>query len=240
MATKLIGYLAYGYPTIEKSIETAEVYIKSGCDVIEVGYPTDNAYLDNETIQNTMKDALNKTTDPERYFAGIGMIRKNHPEVELLFLVYEHTIVEIGYNKFVELCREEEIEDIILVGNKDEIIKDKLIKDGFKISIYVTYELPENPIKEALNSNGFVYLQAKPSGLVKEGYETLDSCIGYLREKGIKTPIYAGVGIQTAEDVNMVSKAGADGVFLGSALLKIQEDYEKLSSFIKMMKGAIE
>jgi tryptophan synthase alpha chain len=154
-------------------------------------------------------------------------------------LLYEHSIEKLGYDKFISYCKTNSIEDIILVGLKDETIKDSLIKEGLKISCYVTYGLPDSEVNDAINSNGFVYLQAKPSSSVRPGCETLDKCIKYLKDKGIVNPVYVGVGVSTKDDVAMASEAGADGVFIGSALLKRQHEYEELSKYIKELKSAI-
>ncbi|WP_125152008.1 tryptophan synthase subunit alpha [Clostridium rectalis] len=239
MSSKLIGYLSYGYPSIEKSIEIANIYAKSGCDVIEISYPTDNAYIDSEYISLRMKYAIEKCNDTKKYFQGISKIRENNPSVQLLLLIYEHSIIDLGVNNFIKYCKDNLIEDIILVGTKDNFIKNKLIEEGLKISCYVTFSMPDSEIKEAKSSNGFVYFQAKPSGKVKEGYETLDKCIKYLKEIGIKTPIYVGVGISTKEDVLMASRAGADGIFVGSAILKKQDDFKELEDFIIELKSGI-
>ena len=41
---------------------------------------------------------------------------------------------------------------------------------------------------------------------------------------GVNQPIYAGVGIKTVEDVQLIKAAGADGFFVGGTLMRIMED----------------
>ena len=55
-----------------------------------------------------------------------------------------------------------------------------------------------------------------------------------LRDRGIKRPIYCGVGISTCYDVLMAKKANADAVFVGSAILKLHND---LPSMIKRIEN---
>lgn len=238
MGMNLIGYLSLGYPSLPHSLETANVYARSGCDIIEIGYPTDNAYLDNDIIKNQLKTAYEKNNNPKSFFNAIKKLKNENSSVGSILLIYEHSIVEIGFDRFVKLCRESRIEDIILVGNKDNKIKNKLIKCNFKVSVYVTFDLPNDAVNEAINSNGFVYLQAKPSGKIRPGCKKLKDCIKYLRNKGIKTPIYVGVGMSNSDDVNMAAMSGADGVFIGSALLEKQSNYEQLGEFINELKKA--
>ena len=236
MSVKIIGYLSFGYPTIEKSIERADIYTKAGCDFLEVDFPTDNAYLDSDFIGGRMKAAMEACDDFDKYFDGIKTLKEKHPHTPIILLAYEHTIKAIGVEKFINRCKELETYDLIMVGLENEDIKDQLINQGIKISCWVPFDLPEENVASAVASNGFVYLQSKSSGEVKEGYETLDKCVEYLRQKGIKNPIYCGVGVSTREDILRIQKAGADAAFIGSALLK-QETDQDIMTYIQSLKG---
>ena len=47
-----------------------------------------------------------------------------------------------------------------------------------------------------------------------------------------------GVGVSTVEDVKRVKDAGADGAFIGSTFLKLQNDVPALKAKIKEFKAA--
>lgn len=238
MSTKLICYLSFGYPTIEESIKMTDIYIESGCDMIEVDLPTDNAFLDSDFIGGRMKAALDSCNDYDKYLEGIAIIREKHPDLPIIVLSYEHTLKKIGIDKFVEHCKKNNTLDIILVGLEGEEIKEELIKQGLKVSCYVQFHLPDEEVESALNSNGFVYMQSKAADKVKEGYETLKDCVDYLRDRGLKNPIYCGVGVSTKEDIARVRDAGGDAAFVGSAILKKQDNIEEMKKFIKELKSA--
>ncbi len=235
MSTKIIGYLSFGYPTIDESIDRAEVYINAGCDILEVDIPTDNAFLDSEFIADRMKKSYEACKDYDKYFDGIKILKEKHPDVPVILLAYEHTVKDIGVDKFIKKCKEINAFDLIFVGLEDEVVKNKLIENGMKISCWVPFELPEENVASAVESNGFVYLQSKADGKVKEGYETLDKCVNYLRERGFNNPIYCGVGVSTRDDIVRIEKAGADAAFVGSALLK-QNTKEDITKYIRSLK----
>ena len=139
---------------------------------------------------------------------------------------------------FEKFCLEHEFMDLILVGLEDETIKNKLIEAGVRVSCYVQYHLDEEEVESAIRSNGFVYLQAKPTtGNVNPDYPELKDCIQYLRSRGITRSIYCGVGIYQPEDVSMAKEAGADGVFVGSTVLKLHSDIPALKAKIKELKA---
>lgn len=236
MSVKIIGYLSYGYPNIEESIERADIYIEAGCDFLEVDFPTDNAFLDSDFIGSRMKSAMEACNDFDKYFDGIKTLKEKYPDTPIILLAYEHTIKAIGMEKFITRCKELETYDLIMVGLENEDVKNQLIAEGIKISCWVPFDLPKENVESALHSNGFVYLQSKSSGEEKEGYETLDKCVAYLRERGLKNPIYCGVGVSTREDIIRIEEAGADAAFIGSALLK-QETNQDIIHYIKSLKG---
>lgn len=238
MKTKLIGYFSIGYPTVEESMKIADSYLRNGIDMIEVGYPTQDPYLDNEYIGNTLRCAGQNLKDNDAVFDAVDRLLQLHEGLPMILLAYDDSIRAAGVENFMNRAKKSGISDVILVGERDESTKNTLIQNGFRISCYVTYPLPEEEIRLAMNSNGFVYLQAKPDGEVRPGCETLGQCVEYLRNRGIQSPIYAGVGISTPDDVKMVAQAKAEGVFIGSALLKQTQDAEKLSAYVQGLREA--
>ncbi len=236
---EVILYLSNGYPTIESSYKMAMEYADAGCKMLEVDFPSRDPFLESEFLAKRMEKALEACDDYTKYMDSIVTIKKTLPDVQLLVLAYESTVEEIGVRKFIDFCLEHELKDILLVGLRGNKIKDEIIKAGLKVSCYVQYHLPKEEIEQAKQSNGFVYLQAKPyEGQEKnEDYPTLKDGIGYLRECGIDRPIYCGVGVHAPEDIKMVKDAGADAAFVGSTILKLHGDIPAMKEKIKEFRA---
>lgn len=82
-------------------------------------------------------------------------------------------------------------------------------------------------------------MQAKPTNnLIHPQYPTLKACIAELKRRGIRGEIYAGVGIHTTADIQMAKNSGADAVFVGSTILKLQTDLPKMKATIASFKKA--
>ena len=236
---EIICYLSSGYPTIEASIEVAKDYAKAGCRIIEVDFPSRDPYLEGEYIAGRMKQALKNCDDYNKYMELIVNLKRNLPDVKLLVLAYENTVEEIGVDKFIKFCLDNDLKDILLVGLKDDTIKNRIIDAGLLVSCYIQFHLPKEEVELAMKSNGFVYLQANTYSEqpVNDKYHTLKDAIGYLREIGIDRPIYCGVGVHEPKDVTMVKEAGADAAFVGSAILKLHEDKAAMMQKIKEFKA---
>ncbi len=235
----LICYLSNGYPSIESSIDVAKTYVEAGCDIIEIDFPSRDPYLEGDFIANRMREALKACDDYEKYMEGMIKIKKSLPQTSFILLVYENTIKEIGVDKFIKFCVDNDFSDIILCGLEDDKIKNAIIANKLRVSCYVQRKLDRTEILYAKESNGFVYLQAKTrdESEINKTYPTLESCISYLREEGIERPIYCGVGIHTPEDALYAKNAKADAIFVGSAILKVQEDKSQLIKVIRSFKN---
>lgn len=236
----LICYLSNGYPSIECSKALAEDYADAGCDIIEIDFPAHDPYLESPYLAARMKDALAAEGDYEKYMRGMTDIKRKLPHTRFILLAYEATVLEIGYERFLAFCRENGFSDMILVGLKDETVKEKFMADGMGVSCYVQFQMLPEEVESAKQSNGFVYMQymrdEPGDGQVNPACPTLKDCIAHLRQQGIGRPIYCGVGIHTPEDARMAKEAGADGIFIGSAVLKLQDDIPAMKKMIQAFK----
>lgn len=230
---EIICYLSNGYPTIESSYQMAIEYADAGCTMMEIDFPSRDPYLEGEYIAGRMAKALEACDDYDKYMESMVAVKKRLPDVKLLVLAYENTVEEIGVERFIQFCLDNDFKDILLVGLKDNKIKDQIIAAGLRVSCYVQYQMLPEEIEMAKESNGFVYMQAKPNKEINPKYPDLKACIGHLRECGIDRPIYCGVGVHAPEDVRMVKEAGGDAAFVGSTILKLHEDVPAMKDMIR-------
>ena len=236
---KVICYLSYGYPSIDYSLKMAKCYYEAGADMMECSLPARDPYIDSEFIAGRMADALAACDDYDVYLEKLGEFRKENPDFPVTFLLYEHTMLEIGIDKLVAFMKKYDIRNIIYAGNIDHPeVKKHLIEEGIGICCPVNHHMVEKDIEEAVHTNGFTYMEARPLTGSKEGYEELEPCIRTLRERGIDRPIYCGVGIHTVEDVIYARRAGGDGVFIGSTLIKLYDRPEEMKKTIAEFKAA--
>ncbi len=185
-----------------------------------------------------MARSLAACTDYGAYMANMARIAQESPQMKVLVLAYEQTVVEIGVEKFLSFCVKNGFGDVILVGLASDEVKNRLIAEGIRVSCYVQFQMDPAESDSATQSNGFVYLQAKPGpNQINPAFPTLAACVAELRRQGIDRPIYCGVGVATPEDFAMVARAGADGAFVGGTILKLAEKPEELQRTIRAFKG---
>lgn len=236
---EVVCYLSNGYPTIADSRNKVDTYYKAGCRMIEMDLPSPDPYLEGELIGGRMKSALAVTSDYKFYLENIADVRKAYPDMKVLLLAYEDTMLAVGIENLKDFCLEHDVNDVIVVGDKYPRLKEELMSAGMQVSCYIRYNLPEGDITNARNSNGFIYLQAKPIGSpVNPDFPTLKDLIDELRHLGFNRAIYCGVGVHDPKDVVMVRNAGADAAFVGSSILRVDNNPEKLQEVIETFVAA--
>ena len=237
---KMICYLCCGYPTIEDSVKMAEYYIQGGCDAIEVSLPPKDPYRDGPFIQELMRHAYGQCADYDRYLEAISGLVEAHRETEFFLLLYGEVIASIGGEKVASFCEAHGIRSIISGDLADPKALQALKDHGVRLARAVNYRMREEDIQRCIHTDGFTYMQAFPSPgqEIKPGFEELETCIRYLRERGVSEPIYCGAGIKGPEDAARVKAAGGEGFFIGSSIIKLYDEPEALLKLLREYRQA--
>lgn len=237
---KLMCYLPTGYPSLERSMEIAELYLRGGCDGIEISLPYPEPVYEPVHIGAAMLYALWQCGDYDTYLERIRQFKASHPQSMTVNLVSGDTIRRIGWENYARFYRDSGMECLLGVG-MDEELNRAAIDSGIGLSAAIGFDMPEEQVQFALRlDKGLVYLASKPGKdtVFREGCDTLDKCIRYLKQRGVKLPIYCGVGIRTPEDVARIRRAGAEGVFLGSSFMNHFDDEAALLQTVSALHRA--
>ena len=238
---KTICYLACGYPTLEKSLEMAELYVQAGCDAIEWCLPPKDPYVDPPYIAEKLRQARSGCGDYEVYLKELAAFRKKYPQVEIILLLYQETVLELTAKRLIAYCREQGIETILSGNLSDETACRELMAGGLKIAASINYTMYPQEFELIKAANGFIYAQALPSPedlAAGRGRETLKKAIDKLREMGIDRPVYCGVGIRSPQDIAFIRQSGGQGFFLGSTIMQYYDEPEKMMQTIRAYKEA--
>ena len=237
---KVIGYLSLGYPTLEQSLRMADAYFEGGCDAIEISIPCSDPKYEKETIRKWMQQAYAAESNYEVYFDAVASIKKKHPENELYTMVYQEAIDKAGIERYADFCLQAGVNCVISANLSPETIE-TFDRKGVTRCSFGSFILDPVRLRGCLGKGGLIYCQTAPfpGQQPLNGYETLGSVIKYMRDLGITRPIYCGGGIKTPEDAKMVKDAGADGFFVGTAIISYADDLEKIKETIRSYREAV-
>lgn len=238
---KTICYLAGGYPTMEKSLEAAELYLRGGCDAIEWCVPPKDPYADPPYIAEKLRQAREVCGDTMTHLRAIADFRRRHPEAEVILLAYQEILEELTAEYTADFCLENGIRTVLSGNLDDRTIIETLTQKGIEVAASMNYTMYPQELERVKSGNGFIYLQAMPSQedlAAGRGPETLRKMVETLRAMGIDRPIYCGVGIRKPEDVAFIRESGGQGFFLGSSLIQYYDEPQCLIETIQAYKKA--
>ena len=243
--TAFIGFLTAGDPSCEKTVEYVLEMEKAGCDLIEIGIPFSDPMAEGVVIQDANIRALKNDTTTDDVFNVVKAIREKS-DIPLVFLTYINPVFFYGYEKFFKKCNQLGVDGIISPdlpyeekGEIAEIAK----SNGVDVISLIAPTSKERIQKIASDASGFIYVVSSlgVTGMRSEIKTDLNAILSDIREV-TDLPLAVGFGINTPKQANEIGKI-ADGVIVGSAIVKIIEEYGEnatltLKEYVSSMKEA--
>lgn len=238
-----IGFLTAGDPSLEKTVEYILTMEKAGADLIEIGIPFSDPTAEGVVIQNANIRALNKGMTTNKVFDIVKKVREKS-NIPLVFLTYINPVYKYGYDKFFKECSEVGVDGIIIPDVPfEEKYEIKDIADKYDVDIIsLISPTSEERIKTiAKEAKGFVYIVSSMgvTGVRNEIKTDVGNIIKSVKEV-TSVPCAVGFGINNPNQAREILKV-ADGVIVGSAIVKIIESYgedasEELFKYVTLMK----
>ncbi|MDR1905807.1 MAG: tryptophan synthase subunit alpha [Clostridiales bacterium] len=222
-----IGFLTCGDPSVKKSLEFAERLIEGGIDLLEIGIPFSDPIAEGEVIQKANIRALSAGTRVEDSFTLAKEIRVRSG-IPLVFLTYLNPVFAYGYDAFFKRCKDCGVDGVIIPDMPFEEQGEALPfadRHGADIISLVAPTSKRRVCEIAAKARGFLYVVSSMgvTGMRKEISTDLKSIISEAK-RVTDIPIAVGFGISSKEQAREISEL-ADGVIIGSAIVKIIEKY---------------
>ena len=242
----LVAYLVAGDPDIDSTLEIMHMFVKSGVDIIEVGVPFTDPIAEGPIIQRAHDRAINKQISLEDVFELIKKFRSQDEETPIVLMGYLNSF--IFYKDLIEKNQNNSVDSILVVDIPGELdIADYGIKNENINTISLISPTTKNDRIKLIanNSSGFIYYVTL-RGVTGSSNLDVDEIKKNIREikKYAKVPTLAGFGIKSPDDAKALSSC-ADGVIIGSSIVKMIEEssstkeFDKIGSYIADIKNAI-
>lgn len=241
-----IPFITYGDPDLETTAKIVREAVANGADLIELGIPFSDPTAEGPVIQGANIRALKGGVTTDKVFDLVRELRKD-VTVPMVFMTYSNVVFSYGADKFISTCKEIGINGLILPDlpyeEKEEFLP-LCRKYGVDL-ISLIAPTSENRIAMiAKEADGFIYLVSSlgVTGTRSEINTDLKSIVDVIRQNS-SVPCAIGFGISTPEQAKKMADI-ADGAIVGSAIIKIIEQYGKdapkyVGEYVKSMKDAI-
>jgi tryptophan synthase alpha chain len=239
----LMPYLMGGYPTLADSIEIGEACIKAGADIIELGMPYSDPLADGPVIHAAGTQALQAGAN----VAGVlEVARALAQSVPVVLMCYANMVLAPGAEAFVERLARTGASGLIVPDLPFEEAVDVLAAGdahGLALVPLVAPTTPPERLAEiGARARGFLYTVSvvgttgeravpKPGDtrLRRESpFRPADSFAEIVARAKAATavPVALGFGISTPTQARAGADAGADGVIVGSRLVRAAGESE--------------
>jgi len=247
----LIPFFVIGDPDFNTSLDIVKSAIDAGADILELGIPFSDPIADGPTIQKADVRAIANGQNVSKALDFIRLIKK-HKDVPIGLLLYYNLVFQKGTEKFFDDFHDAGVNSILIadlsIDDAEEVVP-AAQHAGLDTVFMITPNTDDERInKIASQTTGFIYAVSLLG--VTGTRETLSNQVDQLVKK-IKArttvPVCVGFGISKAEHAAAIAKAGADGIIIGSKIVKIIEDNlgykdkikSEISNFIADIKAAL-
>lgn len=241
-----IPFVTAGDPSLTITEQLVVSMAEAGADLIELGIPFSDPVAEGIVIQKADERALSGGTTTDKIFEMVGRIREVC-DVPLAFMTYVNPIFTYGWERFMQKCRETGIDAIIVPDvpfeEKNEL-RPYCEKYGVDLISLIAPTSRDRIRMIAGDAQGFVYCVSSlgVTGVRQEIQTDVGEMIQLVKEvKDI--PCAVGFGISTPEQARKMAQL-ADGVIVGSAIVKIVEQYgldcvPHVAEYVRTMKNAV-
>jgi tryptophan synthase alpha chain len=233
--TALMPYMMGGYPTLEGSLDIGNAYIEAGADLIELGVPFSDPLADGPVIHAAATEALRNGAT----FDGVlDVARQLSGRVPVVIMCYANLLLARPLKAVAQAGAAGLIvpdlpleEGDALLGAADEAGLDM-------VPLVAPTTTDERMAAICARARGFVYTVSVAGTTGERANVDVTDLVVRVRSH-TEVPVAVGFGISTPEQAAAVAAAGADGVIVGSRLVRAAGEGEDLRGLLSLFRHAL-
>jgi tryptophan synthase alpha chain len=236
----LMPYLMGGYPDLDRSRQILRAYVDGGADLIELGVPFSDPLADGPVIHAAGVAALAagaNTTD------AVGLAREVADDVPVVVMCYANLVLARGVDRFADM--------LVAAGASGLIVPDLPLEEapatlaaldarGLALVPLVAPTTPDQRLGEiGKRARGFLYT-VSVTGTTGERAGTAGGLPEIIARARAHTdvPVAVGFGIGDPGQAREAADAGADGVIVGSRLVREAGAGERPADSVRQLVAA--
>ncbi len=224
----LMPYLMAGYPDLETSREIAQAYVDGGADLIELGIPFSDPLADGPVIHAAGVAALAAGAGVHE---SLQVARAVADQLPVVVMCYANPVFARGLERFLDSLVEVGACGLIVPDLPLEEAPDTLAaceRRGLALIPLVAPTTPPDRLTRiGAGASGFLYT-VSVAGTTGERAANADLPQVIARARAsTAVPVAVGFGIASPDQAAAAMRAGADGVIVGSRLVRAAGEVER-------------
>jgi tryptophan synthase alpha chain len=218
----LMPYLMGGFPDLETSRRIGEAAAAAGADMLELGIPFSDPLADGPVIHAAATSALAAGASVA---AVLEVAAALSPLLPVSVMTYVNLVFASGVERFLERLAERQVSGLIVpdlpLEEADEIAAAAQAVGVALVPLVAPTTPDERLARIGARAHGFIYV-VSVTGTTGERSSPAGSQAALLRRARAHSalPVVLGFGISTPAQATAAADAGADGVIVGSRLVR--------------------
>jgi tryptophan synthase alpha chain len=237
----LMPYLMGGYPTLEESVRIGEACVRAGADVIELGVPYADPLADGPVIHAAGTRALEAGAS----MAGVlEVARALAGSVPVVVMCYANMVMAPGAEAFVERLDRTGACGLIVpdlpLGEAPEVGKACEASGMALVGLVAPTTTPERMAAIGKSTRGFLYtVSVVGTTGERDALQARFADVVARAKASTEAPVALGFGIGTPAQARQAADAGADGVIVGTRLVRAAGEAEDPAEAVGAVVGEL-
>ncbi len=218
----LMPYLMGGFPDLDGSVAIGEAYADGGADLVELGIPFSDPLADGPVVQAAGSAALRAGATVD---GVLGVAERLAPRFPVVVMCYANLVFARGVERFADALAAHGASGLIVPDLPLEEAPGVLAACDAAGVALVPLVAPTTPDERlaaiGARARGFLYT-VSVTGTTGERASLAGGLAGVVSRARAHTevPVAVGFGIATPEHAAAAADAGAQGVIVGSRLVR--------------------
>jgi tryptophan synthase alpha chain len=235
----LMPYLMGGFPDLDASRAIGEAYADGGADLVELGVPFSDPLADGPVIHAAGTQALAAgATVP----AVIELGRALAERLPVILMCYANLVLARGVERFADELARANVSGLIIPDLPLEEAPAALAACDAAGVALVPLVAPTTPDERlariGAQARGFLYT-VSVTGTTGERAQVDAADLLARVKRHTEVPVALGFGIATPEQAAAAAAAGADGVIVGSRLVRAAAEGEDVRALVEALATAL-
>jgi tryptophan synthase alpha chain len=233
-------YLMGGFPTMEDSRAVGEAYAAGGADLVELGVPFSDPLADGPVIHAAGTRALKAgaTLDGVLELAAAALA----PRVAVVVMCYANLVLARGPEAFAAALAEAGVSGLIVPDlplEEAPVVLEACDAAGIALVPLVAPTTPDERLGAiGERARGFLYTVSVLGTTGERADGAFDEIVARARAH-TAVPVAVGFGIGTPERAAQAAASGADGVIVGSRLVRAAGEGEDVEALVRSFAEAL-
>jgi tryptophan synthase alpha chain len=237
----LMPYLMGGFPNLEESVRIGQACVAGGADVIELGMPYSDPLADGPVIHAAATSAIAAGAS----VAGVlEVARALSPSVPVVLMCYANMVFAPGVDAFLDRLARSGASGLIVPdlpqGEAEEVLEACEQRGLALVPLVAPTTTPERLSEIGRRARGFLYAVSVVGTTGERGSLGEDVAAVISRAKAsTEVPVAVGFGISTPEQARAAADAGAEGVIVGTRLVRAAQGAEDPAAAVGVLVGEL-